>query len=174
MRWTALHACITGWAEKEAEGTMSNGRLKQNPCARRALELNTHPTSTSSSSPSSVSTSLRRSGSAMHREVLLLLLKNHAFVDCVDINCRSPLMLAAASNLPSALELLLEHGADINSRDLDGHTALHLAYAASAATSIGLLEQLGGVELTEVQDNKGRVAFDLAGKLSSVSSIFSK
>ena len=43
----------------------------------------------------------------LHKEVLQFLLTNHAFVDAVDLRCRTPLMLAAATNLVEAVEILL-------------------------------------------------------------------
>ena len=39
----------------------------------------------------------------------------------------TPLLRAAASGVPEMVAALLTHGADLNARDVDGNTALHLA-----------------------------------------------
>ena len=49
-------------------------------------------------------------------------------------------MLAAMCNLPIAITMLLDEGADIQSTDLDGNTALHLAYCCSASAAVSVLE----------------------------------
>ena len=45
-------------------------------------------------------------------------------------------MLASAAGLEPAVSALLLAGADPLSRDLDGNTALHMAYAYSSAATI--------------------------------------
>ena len=41
--------------------------------------------------------------STHHHQTLVLLVKRQAFLDCLDVNCRTPLMLAAACNLTGRL-----------------------------------------------------------------------
>ena len=167
MRWTALHACIAGWAEREALFGSGGAGSKPNLCARRAVgggQSQADPSS--SASPGSPS----RSGAArggQHADTLQLLLHNNAFVDSVDAQCRTALMLAAAANLAVALDMLLMAGAECNARDLDGRTALHLANAFGSASAIAALEAQGAD--TEVRDNFGKTPFENAGKSSSVS-----
>ena len=52
--------------------------------------------------------------------------KNFAYIDSLDFKCRTPLMLAAAFDLPSAVAVLVTAGADANMKDLDGNTALRI------------------------------------------------
>ena len=167
MRWTALHACIAGWAEREALFGSGGAGSKPNLCARRAVGSGQSQADTSTSaSPGSPS----RCGAArggQHADTLQLLLHNNAFVDSVDAQCRTALSLAAAANLTVALDMLLKAGAECNARDLDGRTALHLANAFGSASAIAALEAQGAD--TEVRDNFGKKPFENAGKSSGVS-----
>ena len=199
MRWTSLHACIVGWAEMEAtlgsKGVTSHERRrKPNLCAQRALglpALTTSPSSGDGSPPRSVA------GTGLFAETLALLLQvcvsllfyvfmaapilnslsyflpclqNHAFVDSIDCNGRSALMLAAAANLTAAVEMLLEAEADVRHGDLDGRQCLHLAYATGAASCIVMLEKCGAD--TDARDSSRMLPLDCAGKISLVSHLF--
>ncbi len=125
MRWTPLHSCIIGWAIAEARGITSGDqdmfapKPKPNRCAQRVLQLEEDKLSPRSSRS-------RSDGPLLHKEVTSILLDNHAFVDAVDINCRTPLMIAAMCNLNDAVTLLLQAGADVTAVDLEGNSALHL------------------------------------------------
>ena len=65
-----------------------------------------------------------------NRAVLLIgeaLLQAGGDVNAADSNGRTPLMYALQYNQPTAVQLLLEHGANIKARDKSGMTALDLA-----------------------------------------------
>ena len=163
-RRTALHSAVLGWAELEAmgkptSGIRSPGRAPQkfNQCARRALMKD-----------GKLLKEVRHSSaSPLHKEVLQFLLANHAFVDAVDFKCRTPLMLAAATNLVDAIEILLLAGADVDAHDLDGNTPLHLAYAFGAASAIVALESASADTLSK--NHSGRTPLELAGKTTGMS-----
>ena len=75
---------------------------------------------------------------------LQLLLQRCAFVDALDWNCRTPLMMAAAAGLPEpALQALLQAGADVAATDLDCASPLHMAYAFGSLASAIVLESAG-------------------------------
>lgn len=164
LRWSAIHACIIGWAELQAKGVPSTGpampgrgkpRPKYNICARQALMRE--------STPKEVR---HISAAQLHKETLMFLLSSNAFCDAVDTYCRTPLMLAAATNLTEAVEILLSAGADTNARDLDGNTALHLAYAFGAASSVVAMEASGADQ--DAKNHAGKPPLELAGKSKSV------
>ncbi|XP_072836375.2 B-cell lymphoma 3 protein isoform X1 [Pogona vitticeps] len=72
-----------------------------------------------------------------NREVVLTLLEHRADVDAVDIKSgRSPLLHAVENNNLPMVELLLQHGANVNTQSYGGNTALH------AASGRGLLDML--------------------------------
>ena len=98
----------------------------------------------------------------LHKEILIFLLSSNAFCDAVDTHCRTPLMLAAATNLTEAVEILLSAGADTNAKDLDGNTALHLAYAFGAAASVVAIEGAGADQ--DSKNHAGKFPLELAGK----------
>ena len=157
-----MHSVIIGWAELEArgkprDGIRSPGRapIKFNKCARRAL-MKDGAALQGSPSPSCPATS--------QRGVTVLTNKPHAFVDAVDLRCRTPLMLAAATNLVEAVEILLLAGADVNAHDLDGNTPLHLAYAFGAASAIVALESASADSFSK--NHNGKEPLELAGKAS--------
>lgn len=58
--------------------------------------------------------------------------------------CRTPLMFAAACNLPDCISLLCTGGSDVNLRDADGNTALHYANAYGSIAAVSALEARGG------------------------------
>ena len=160
-RRTALHSVIIGWAELEATGKPTSGirspgraPLKINQCAKRALTKD-------GSAPKEIR---HPAAPPLHKEVLQFLLANHAFVDAVDSRCRTPLMLAAATNLVEAVEILLLAGADVGAHDLDGNTPLHLAYAFGAASAVVTLEGAAADSLSK--NHAGRAPLELAGKES--------
>ena len=163
MRWTALHACLAGWAEREARSSSNSATGKPNLCARRALGLETAP-----SSPTRAAAAAAAAGGGnLFPETLQLLLNNSAFCDAMDVHCRTPLMLAAAANLVVAIDLLVAAGADVSARDLDGRTALHIANSFGAASAVSSLEALGAdPELRDLVG--GKRPFELAGKPLSV------
>jgi ankyrin repeat protein len=68
----------------------------------------------------------------------------------------TPLMWAAASDVPPAVEALLARHADVNARARDGRTALMWAASANATRTIKLLLEKGADKSAE--DNAGRTA----------------
>jgi ankyrin repeat protein len=126
LRWTALHACIIGWAELKASTYLSNktrksdwnegrkhttkslnseesSRVSDVLCiALGLLPLSLSPHSMAQRGPARVSMS--------HKDTLSLILKCHAFVDSLEINCRTPLHVAAICNLTEACSILLDAG----------------------------------------------------------------
>jgi len=160
LRWTALHACLAGWAEREARSSSSSAAGKPNLCARRALGLET---SSAPSSPTRASAAAAGGGGNLFSETLQLLLNNSAFCDAMDAHCRTPLMLAAAANLVVAIDLLVAAGADVSARDLDGRTALHIANSFGAASAVSSLEAHGADP--ELKDSVGgKKPFELTGR----------
>jgi ankyrin repeat protein len=91
-------------------------------------------------------------------------------VDSLDINCRTPLMLAAACNLPQAVTLLVDCGADINATDIEGNTALHLAYAFGSISCALFLESRGAD--TNILNTSSRTPSEEAGRQSTLIPIF--
>ena len=57
-------------------------------------------------------TPLHYAASKGHREMMRLLMENDAYIDSESSNGTTPLMMAAFSNSPLAVKLLLEEGAD--------------------------------------------------------------
>ena len=170
MQWAALHACITGWAEFEAQfgltgskaSTKSNNKL--NLQARTALELPPlmpYP----NKSVATVATPI-----CNHCDTTLLLLKNHAYVDSIDINCRTPLMYAACANLVDACRILVEAGAHVNNTDLDGNTALHFAYMLGSSNAVSYLESVNADSYA--MNNSNRAPFEEAGRYNKIKSVF--
>ena len=162
LRWSSIHACVIGWAELQARSLPSGApampgrgkaRAKFNACARQALMRG--------STPKEVR---HLSTQQLHKETLLFLLSSNAFCDAVDSFCRTPLMLAASTNVTEAVEILLASGSDPNVKDLEGNTALHLAYAFGAATSVVALEAAGADQ--DVKNHSGKTPLELAGKCS--------
>jgi ankyrin repeat protein len=61
-------------------------------------------------------------------------------INAADSNGRTPLMYAARYNQPTAVRLLLEHGANVKALDKSGMTALDLAKQFNSKEVIGLLQ----------------------------------
>ena len=139
MRWSALHACIAGAAS-----------IRPRPATKPPRRTPPPPP-----------------GAARHGDVLRLLLHRHAFVDALDAHCRTPAMYAAIVDDPEALQLLIQAGADLSMKDVDGNTALHLAYMYCSSRCRRLLLASGGVD-EEGTNLSGRTPLDVAGRGKSV------
>lgn len=92
------------------------------------------------------------------------------FVDSIDINGRTPLMLAAMCGLTDACELLVEAHCDVNASDLDGNTACHLAYAYGATSVAMYLE--GRPDFLESTNAMGNTPLDCAGSFKKIRPVF--
>lgn len=97
-------------------------------------------------------------------------LQNFAYVDSLEFKCRTPLMLAAAFDLPAAVTLLCTAGADINLRDLDGNTALHYAYACGSNKALSVLEDRGAD--STIENMAGSTPFEVVGLISTIAPLF--
>lgn len=92
------------------------------------------------------------------------------FVDGLDVNCRTPLLLSAAFNLCEAVSMLLDHEAEIRSSDLEGNTALHLAYAFGSMTCVLYLEFRGADSTAKNLD--GKTPLEEAGRCALILPLF--
>ena len=70
-------------------------------------------------------------------------------------------MMAAASNLVEAVAQLIDAGADINMKDVDGNTPAHFAYAFGSAGCASLLESRSSHNIT---NHAGESPVFMAGK----------
>jgi ankyrin repeat protein len=106
-------------------------------------------------------------------------LQRHAYVDSLDVHCRTPLMLCAAFNVCEACVLLLDGGAEACATDLEGNTALHLAYAYGSWTCALYMESRGaeggaeGGALSEARNNCGRTPSEEAGRYANLCPLLS-
>lgn len=82
----------------------------------RSFELLHHPTAISQAASWGLT------------EIVQLLLERGVGADITDdASCRTPLHLATRNGHEAVVRVLLERGADINAKDVDGRTALHFA-----------------------------------------------
>lgn len=80
-------------------------------------------------------TPLHYAASKGHRDMMRLLLENEAYIDSESSNGTTPLMMAAFSNSPLAVKLLLEEGADPTLVNHGGASALDIALSKENAQS---------------------------------------
>ena len=73
----------------------------------------------------------------------------------------TPLHLCCQWGLEAVIETLLEHGASINARDVEGKTPLHMAIESGHKTIINKLLDQSGLDLTS-RDKMGHSAFACA------------
>ncbi|CAH2259533.1 jg24264 [Pararge aegeria aegeria] len=74
---------------------------------------------------------------------------------------QAPLHLCCTWGLTEVIQTLLEHGANINSKDAEGKTPLHIAIENQHAAIISLLLSQPGIDLS-ARDNKGVTPFAAA------------
>ncbi len=92
--------------------------------------------------------------------IIRALAKATTSVDQRDRRGMTPLMWAAISNLPEAVIVLLDKGADVNGRGADGRTPLMWAASANARESTATLIARGAD--VDAKDNSGKTALDWA------------
>lgn len=88
--------------------------------------------------------------------IVALLAAKTTAPDARDSLGMTPLMWAAASDVPAAVESLLGRPADLNARAKDGRTALMWAASANATKTIKILLEKGADK--SAKDNAGRTA----------------
>jgi ankyrin repeat protein len=79
-------------------------------------------------------------------------------------------MLASAANLTDAMVLLIDAGACIDSKDLDGNSALTLGYMHASTDAIKLLEARGAD--INITNNCGRNPLEESGRRIKAKPIF--
>jgi ankyrin repeat protein len=84
-------------------------------------------------------TPLHYAASNGHREVIKLLLENHAYIDAESPNGSTPLMMASMYGNPQSVKLLLDEGADPLLKNQGGLTALQFAQRGNRPDSILML-----------------------------------
>ena len=77
-------------------------------------------------------------------KMLALLLDKHAYIDAASPNGTTPLMLAAQYGTRSAVQMLIEQGADAKLKNQQGLTAIDFAQRAERPEVVGWLAQAGG------------------------------
>ncbi len=96
-----------------------------------------------------------------HEQAALKLLEKGAEVDLVDKGGYSAMMLAASNNFAQVVELLIEHGADINRVDhSNGWSALIWAAKRGHTETVSVLLKHGADR--SVIDDAGKSALDYA------------
>ena len=179
LRWTPLHCVMVGWAEAKfaptapgGSGAAAKGRAlgltlsaplarvsRDDGCTR--MKNNQYPQLGNDKKAASDATS------AAYKATLEVLLQNKAYCDPLDWQCRTPLMMAAAADLPTiALQLLVDAGADIDAKDLEGNSALHYAYAYGSMGASVWLEGRGASGTAK--NNRREEPFELVGKMTKI------
>ena len=74
-----------------------------------------------------------------HLDVMNLLLENHAYIDAASPNGTTPLMMAARYSTSSAVQLLLEAGADPTLKNDQGLNAIDFAQSVDRSDSASLI-----------------------------------
>ncbi|RZJ53105.1 MAG: ankyrin repeat domain-containing protein, partial [Acidovorax sp.] len=91
-------------------------------------------------------------GSAAHRQIIALLLENHAYIDAASPNGTTPLMMAAHYASLESVQLLLDEGADPTLKNQLGLTATDFAMRASRTDSATKIAEA----LRRRQPNRGK------------------
>ena len=154
LRWTALHCVVVGWAEALLATRGGDAIAKA-----RALGLTLVKSGRGHAGSDGSSTRMKNNVYAQlnvnkttvqdainhtFKSTMVVILQQKPYPDCLDWQCRTPLMMAVAADLPlAALEALVSAGADLEVKDLDGNTALHYAYAYGRMGSSVWLEAKG-------------------------------
>ncbi|KLI46273.1 ankyrin [Brachyspira hyodysenteriae] len=84
--------------------------------------------------------------------VIMLLDKDPTTINDVDNRGNTPLHWAAMKDKPETVKLLMENGADIESKDADGWTPLHYAAAFSSLQTVQTLVDLGADKMSKTKD----------------------
>ena len=98
--------------------------------------------------------------------ILRYLLDNDAYVDALDKNCVTPLLLAAREGVTPLIRILVEYGADLDQSDLSGNNALHYARAFRRNLACNELElEFERQRLSlEAQNEAGQTPSEVSGQ----------
>jgi hypothetical protein len=192
-KWTALHACVIGWGEASASAGNASARraleastastLKPNRSSKKSGVVKKAPLrasdreSTNQYYPAVISVLLQVRiivispfimHVSMHCSQIInrLCVQNYAYVDSMEGKCRTPLMFAAACNLPDCISLLCTGGSNVNLRDAEGNTALHYANAYGSISAVSVLEAKGADR--SVTNGKQLTPDDIIGQFDAV------
>ncbi len=91
--------------------------------------------------------------------VTILLKKDPTTINDVDNRGNTPLHWAAMKDKPETVKLLMENGADIESKDADGWTPLHYAAAFSSLQTVQTLVDLGADKMSKTKDGNDPVYY---------------
>jgi ankyrin repeat protein len=83
---------------------------------------------------------------------------DHIISNLSDPSGQTPLHAAAYLGSTSLVELLLHHGAELSSVDVQGQTALHLCASSGVKVCLAMLLDHGGDNIIDLQDNSGNTA----------------
>jgi ankyrin repeat protein len=110
-------------------------------------------------------TALHYAASGGHLQVIDFLLENSAYIDAESPNGTTPLMMAAMYGSPESVKLLIQAGADLNVKNMQGMTALDFAVRADRQNSKELIE----TGLQRLAARAARMAMPPAGPSKSSS-----
>lgn len=95
--------------------------------------------------------------------ILQFLLESGAYVDSLDIHCRSPVMYAVMTRSTTCMQILMDAGADLDMRDLDNNSVTHLAYMYKSYACLRLLRSADRTD-EEATNLAGKTPLEMAGK----------
>jgi ankyrin repeat protein len=174
LKWTPLHCCVVGWAEARFASKGNNGSAKSRALGltltKKVVKLGNSSTRMKNNSYARLATDKTGAGDSSNnafKGTMAVLLQHKAYADCLDWQCRTPLMMAASADLPhNALEALVTAGAELDCKDLDGNTALHYAYAYGSMGASVWLEAKGAS--TDVKNLQDYTPFELVGNMGRI------
>jgi len=174
LKWTPLHCCVVGWAETRFASKSNNGSAKARALGltlpKKVVKLGGGSTRMNNNTYARLTTDKNGAGDASYyafKGTMAVLLLHKAYANCLDWQCRTPLMMAAAADLPhAALEALVAGGAELDCKDLDGNTALHYAYAYGSMGASVWLEAKGAS--ADAKNLRDYAPFELVGNMGHI------